>query len=126
MRCALMRTPLSIRAIRRLQHEEPKISGRGIDVADDSRRFVSIQADETWRVRLLRTFQGDHGNFEAPILADHPGLQRVPERPADQHSMHVVHRVYRALVERDDEVSFAQTGDRGRSAGFDRDDLHGV
>src|SRR5205823_8480737 len=31
-----------------------------------------------------RSLQGNHGNVEAPILADHPHLQSGPEGPADQ------------------------------------------
>src|SRR2546426_11720074 len=56
---------------------------------------------------------GDHRNVETPIPTDHPSLERVPKEPANQHSMHVVYRSYGALVERDNEVSLAQPGDRG-------------
>src|SRR3989442_15577278 len=44
MPCAPIRTPLSIRAIQRLQHENRRFQVAAIDVADDSHRFVSTQA----------------------------------------------------------------------------------
>src|SRR5881628_932243 len=67
---------------------------------------------------------GNHRNVETPIPADHPSLERVPKEPANQHSMHVVYRSYGALIERDNEVSLAQPGDRGWAVGLDGNDLH--